>query len=267
MPLLLLAALPILSCDPQPTQPSGGAGEPALDPVTATAELRYAPRFDPDNFVRVVDNRFFPLKPGTRFVYFGEEDGEAEKNVTVVTHDRKEILGISAIVVLDQVFVHGELKEKTFDWYAQDKNGNVWYLGEDTKEFEDGKVVSTEGSWEAGVDGAEAGIIMPAHPQVGQHYHQEFFEGEAEDEARVVAVGLDINVPYGSFHNCLKTLGVHPAGAGGQGGEVLLPRGRVREGSGNRWTAGPAGAEAHLLTALAGARLLASTGSKGIFPR
>jgi hypothetical protein len=203
--LLLLAALPILSCDPQPTQPSGGAGEPALDPVTATAELRYAPRFDPDNFVRVVDNPYFPLKPGTRFVYFGEEDGEAEKNVTVVTHDRKEILGISTIVVLDQVFVHGELKEKTFDWYAQDKNGNVWYLGEDTKEFEDGKVVSTEGSWQAGVDGAVAGIIMPAHPQVGQHYQQEFFEGEAEDEARVVAVGLDINVPYGSFHNCLRT--------------------------------------------------------------
>jgi hypothetical protein len=205
LPLLLLAALPILSCDPQPTQPSGGAGEPALDPVTATAELRYAPRFDPDNFVRVVDNPYFPLKPGTRFVYFGEEDGEAEKNVTVVTHDRKEILGISAIVILDQVFVHGELKEKTFDWYAQDRNGNVWYLGEDTKEFEDGKVVSTEGSWQAGVDGAVAGIIMPAHPQVGQHYQQEFFEGEAEDEARVVAVGLDINVPYGSFHNCLRT--------------------------------------------------------------
>ena len=180
--------------------------------MTATAELRYAPRFDPDNFVRVVDNPYFPLKPGTRFVYFGEEDGEAEKNVTVVTHDRKEILGISAIVVLDQVFVHGELKEKTFDWYAQDRNGNVWYLGEDTKEFEDGKVVSTQGSWEAGVDGAKAGIIMPAHPQVGQHYHQEFFVGEAEDEARVVAVGLDINVPYGSFHNCLRTQ-VHPAGA------------------------------------------------------
>jgi hypothetical protein len=203
--LLLLAALPILSCDPQPTQPSGGVGEPALDPVTATAELRYAPRFNPDNFVRVVDNRFFPLNPGTRFVYFGEEDGEAEKNVTVVTHDRKDILGISATVVLDQVFVHGELKEKTFDWYGQDRDGNVWYLGEDTKEFEDGKVVSSEGSWEAGVDGAVAGIIMPAHPQVGQHYQQEFFAGEAEDEARVVAVGLDVNVPYGSFHNCLRT--------------------------------------------------------------
>ena len=116
------------------------------------------------------------------------------------------ILGISAIVVLDQVFVHGELKEKTFDWYAQDRDGNVWYLGEDTRELEDGKVVSTEGSWEAGVDGAEAGIIMPAHPRVGQHYRQEFLRGEAEDEARVMARGLDINVPYGSFHGCIKTM-------------------------------------------------------------
>jgi hypothetical protein len=205
LPFLLLAVLPTLGCDSRPTQPSSGVDEPALGAVTAVALARYAPRFDPDNFVRVVDNPYFPLKPGARFVYFGEEDGESEKNVTVVTHERKNILGISAVVVLDQVFVHGELKEKTFDWYAQDRNGNVWYLGEDTKEFEDGKVVSTEGSWEAGVDGARAGIIMPAHPQVGQRYHQEFFEGEAEDEARVVARGLDVNVPYGSFHSCIRT--------------------------------------------------------------
>ena len=206
LPLLLLAAFPLLSCDRQPAQPSGGTEESTLAPVSAEAESRYAPRFDPDHFVRVVDNRFFPLRPGARFVYFGEEDGEAEKNVIIVTDHRKNILGISAIVVLDQVFVHGELKEKTFDWYAQDRDGNVWYLGEDTRELEDGKVVSTEGSWEAGVDGAEAGIIMPAHPRVGQHYRQEFLRGEAEDEARVMARGLDINVPYESFHGCIKTM-------------------------------------------------------------
>ena len=204
-PLLLLAALAALSCDPQPTDPSTPNGEPALGTVTAGADVRYSPRFDPGNFVHRVDNRFFPLTPGTRFVYFGEEDGEPQKNVVVVTHDRKNILGISAIVVHDQVYVHGELQENTFDWFAQDKNGNVWYLGEDSREIEDGKVVSTEGSWEAGVDGARAGIIMPAHPQVGQRYQQEFFEGEAEDEARVVALGLDVNVPYGSFHNCIRT--------------------------------------------------------------
>jgi hypothetical protein len=207
---VLLAAAPLLaSCDRQPTQPSDPPADAGALPSVAAAatEALFAPRFDPDSFVRKVDNRFFPLTPGTRFVYVGEEDGENETNVTLVTADRKEILGISAVVVLDRVFgPDGELKEKTFDWYAQDTRGNVWYLGEDTKELEDGKVVSTEGSWEAGVKGAVAGIIMPAHPTVGKHYRQEFFEGEAEDEARVVARGLDITVPYGSFHNCLKTV-------------------------------------------------------------
>jgi len=109
-------------------------------------------------------------------------------------------------VVLDRVFVHGELQEKTFDWYAQDKQGNVWYLGEDTKEFENGQVVSTAGSFEAGKHGAKAGIIMLAHPQVGDKYQQELAPGIAEDVARVVAKGLDVQVPYGSFHNCLRTV-------------------------------------------------------------
>ena len=214
LPLLFLAAPLMAACDRQPTQPSdrlpgenpGPAADAATAGAAATAEFNYSPRFDPANFVRDIDNRFFPLAPGTRFIYRGVEDGEREVNVVLVTEERKNILGVSAVVVLDRVFVDGELKEKTFDWYAQDEKGNVWYLGEDTKEFEDGKVVSTEGSWEAGVDGAEAGIIMPAHPQVGLHYQQEFYEGEAEDEARVVARDLDITVPYGSFHNCLKTL-------------------------------------------------------------
>ena len=198
---LPLAAVALtLACDRAPTQPSAA---PMDSPV---GEVRYAPEFDPDNFVHQVDNRYFPLVPGTRWVYVGEEDGERETNVTLVTHDRKNILGVSAIVVLDRVFVDGELKEKTFDWYAQDRQGNVWYLGEDTKEFEDGKVVSTEGSWEAGVDGAEAGIIMPADPQVGMHYRQEFFVGEAEDEARVTGVGAEVTVPFGSFQGCIRTV-------------------------------------------------------------
>jgi hypothetical protein len=194
----------VYGCDQQPLTPSTSA--PATPTATSLAAGLISPAFNPDNFVRIVDNRFFPLRPGTRFVYKGEEDGEAETNITVVTRDRKNILGISAIVVLDRVFVHGELTEKTFDWYAQDKQGNVWYLGEDTKEFENGQVVSTEGSWEAGKHGARPGIIMLAHPQVGDAYRQEFLAGEAEDQARVVARGLDVTVPYGSFHNCLKTV-------------------------------------------------------------
>jgi hypothetical protein len=206
----MLSTAPLLaSCDRQPTQPSdlaGTAGAPASTSV-GTPETLFAPHFNPDSFVRKVDNRFFPLVPGTRFVYVGQEDGEKETNVTVVTTERREILGVSAVVVFDRVFgPDGELKERTYDWYAQDTRGNVWYLGEDTAELENVKVVSTEGSWEAGVHGAVAGIIMPAHPTVGKHYRQEFLQGEAEDEARVVARGLDVSVPYGSFHNCLKTV-------------------------------------------------------------
>ena len=204
--IVLIAAVPlVMSCDRQPTQPSDLGTTAASEAATAAA--LYSPPFNPDRFVRNVDNKFFPLKPGTRYVAVGEEDGERIRNVTLVTGERKVILGISAVVVLDRVFGEdGELIEKTFDWYAQDDRGNVWYLGEDTKEYEDGKVVSTEGSWEAGVKGAVAGIIMPAHPQVGQHYQQEFFAGEAEDEARVTARGLDVTVPYGTFHNCLRTV-------------------------------------------------------------
>jgi hypothetical protein len=206
---LLLAAAPLLaSCDRQPTAPadsSAGAGAATGDAVAI--EVLFAPHFNPDSFVNKVDNRFFPLVPGTRFIYVGQEDGERVSNVTYVTTDRKKILGINATVVLDRLFdADGGLLEKTFDWYAQDTRGNVWYLGEDTEELEDGKVVSREGSWEAGVNGAEAGIIMPAHPTVGKHYRQEFLQGEAEDEATIVDRGLDVTVPYGSFHNCLKTV-------------------------------------------------------------
>jgi hypothetical protein len=199
---LALAATLVASCDPQPTDPNTN---PVASAAVVAADF-IAPDFDPHDFVRAVDNRLFPLRPGTRLVYKGEADGETETNVTLVTHDRKEILGISAVVVLDRVFSHGELKERTLDWYAQDEDGNVWYLGEDTKEYENGRVVSTAGSWEAGVHGAKAGIIMLAHPHVGDQYRQEFLAGEAEDVSRVVAQGVDVTVPYGSFHHCLKTV-------------------------------------------------------------
>jgi hypothetical protein len=209
--LAFALTVPLLwSCDAQPTQPSetGLDADKANTPSSASLaeQPNVSPHFDPNNFVRVADNPLFPLRPGTRFVFEGEEDGETETNITIVTYDRKNILGVSAIVVLDRVFVEGELKEKTFDWYAQDQQGNVWYLGENTKEYEDGKVVSTEGSWKAGRDGAKPGIIMLAHPRVGDSYRQEFFVGEAEDQARVVARDIDQRVPYGSFDNCVRTV-------------------------------------------------------------
>jgi hypothetical protein len=201
--LVALAATLALGCDQsaptQPTSTSGRISAPSLAPASS------APDFDPKDFVTRVDNRYFPLQPGTRFIYRGTEDGEPEKVVTDVTHQHKTIQGVKVVVVLDRVFIGGSLKEKTLDWYAQDEDGNVWYFGEDSKEFENGQVTSTAGSWEAGKNGARAGVIMLAHPHTGQSYQQEFAAGVAEDMARVLRVNAKVSVPYGSFKHCLKT--------------------------------------------------------------
>jgi len=162
--------------------------------------------FDPDDFVRHIDNPLFPLEPGTTFFYEGTEDGVPTSNEVFVTHDTKEILGVEATVVRDLAFEDGVLREKTFDWYAQDEDGNVWYLGEDTKELDDeGNVISTGGSWEAGLDGAEPGIIMLADPRVGDRYHQEFAPGVAEDEAKVLSLDKTRCVAFGCFDDLLLT--------------------------------------------------------------
>ena len=169
---------------------------------------------DPANFVSPAEaaanpNPFFPLIPGTKYFYEGESDGVPTSNEVFVTRDTKTIIGVNTTVVHDQVFENGKLVEDTSDWYAQDKDGNVWYFGEDSKDLdpETGDVISTEGSWEAGVDGAQPGIIMKANPQVGDRYHQEFYRGVAEDQAQVLALdaSLDECVPYGCFGDLLQT--------------------------------------------------------------
>lgn len=167
--------------------------------LAAATEEAYAPVLDPANFVDTVDNPYFPLTPGTLFTYEGQDRGSVEHVETYVTNERKQILGISCVVVRDRAWVDGTLAEDTLDWYAQDKDGNVWYLGEATQTFENGKVVSTEGSWEAGVDGAQPGIIMQAHPQPGDSYRQEYYAGHAEDMAEVLSLTENISMPYGTF--------------------------------------------------------------------
>lgn len=159
---------------------------------------------DPANFVAQIDNPYLPWAVGAKWVYReSDPKGNAVKvNVTVTTHTR-QILGIQATVVHDALSDHGELIENTFDWYAQDVCGNVWYMGENTKEYENGVVVSTAGSWEAGVNGAEAGVIMPADPQVGQAYRQEFYAGEAEDNAAILSLDEQAEVPYGHFDGAI----------------------------------------------------------------
>lgn len=174
-------------------------------PVLAQDGEPYEPLIDPKNFVEGVDNPYFPLTPGTTFVYEGETEDGIEHIEVVVTDDTKEILGVTCIVVRDTVWIDGELVEDTYDWYAQDTDGNVWYMGETTEEYEDGEVASTAGSWEAGVDGAKPGIIMWADPQVGQPYRQEYYQGEAEDMAETISLTESASVAYGSYHNLLVT--------------------------------------------------------------
>jgi hypothetical protein len=165
----------------------------------------YAPNIDPADFVDKVDNKYFPLEPGTTFVYEGKTEEGTERIEVIVTNDTKQVMGVECVVLRDRVWVDGELVEDTFDWHAQDKDGNVWYFGENTKEYENGKVVSTKGSWAAGVDGAKPGIIMKADPNVGETYRQEYYEGEAEDMAKVLSLSESAVVPYGSYDDLLMT--------------------------------------------------------------
>ena len=161
---------------------------------------------DPADFVAGIDNPYWPMKPGNSWVYTETDADGAELQVEVtVTDEKKEILGISATVVHDVVSEGGEVIEDTFDWYAQDVDGNVWYMGEDTKEYENGELVSAGGSWEAGVDGALAGILIPGNPEVGMTYRQEYYAGEAEDTGKILSLSEHVEVPYGVFDGCLQT--------------------------------------------------------------
>jgi hypothetical protein len=170
--------------------------------VTSPPVLNLPPSSD---FVANVDHPFFPLSPGTTFTYVGQQEGQPRKVTVFVAHKTRMILGIAATVVLDQVFVDGQPEEKTWDWYAQDDRGNVRYLGENSLDFVNGKWERSDGSWEAGVDGAKAGLIMEAEPQVGDVYRQEYYAGHAEDMADVIDVDASATVPYGNFQHALVT--------------------------------------------------------------
>jgi hypothetical protein len=162
---------------------------------------------DPADFTTDIDNPYWPMKPGTRWIYREiDEDGEVVDVVVVVTTRTKKIAnGVAARVVRDTVSSDGELIEDTFDWYAQDAEGNIWYMGEDTAEFEDGKLKTRAGSFEAGVDGALPGIAMPADPQPGLRYRQEYYRGEAEDNGEVLSTEEMADTPYGHFEEVLLT--------------------------------------------------------------
>ena len=143
---------------------------------------------DPADFSTRIDNPYWPMRPGSRWIYREtDQEGARQRVVVKVTNKTKLIAnGVTARVIHDVVTERGRPVEVTDDWYAQDRAGNIWYLGEHTTEYANGKPSSTEGSFEAGVDGAQPGVVMPAHPKAGQRYRQEFYKGHAEDRARVL---------------------------------------------------------------------------------
>jgi hypothetical protein len=177
---------------PLPASPSPVAFD--RNPAPIVEGVPYQQTIDPASFVDGIDNPFFPFSPGATYVYEGDERVE----VTVLT-ETKAILGVAATVVSDKVFADGELVEDTLDYYAQDRQGNVWYMGEQTAEYENGKVASTAGSWEAGVNGAQPGIVMLADPRVGDEYRQEYYVGEAEDLGAVTALTGSVESPAGKW--------------------------------------------------------------------
>ena len=186
------------SSTPTPAPPSASR----LAPIHG----RYAPAIDPSNFVANVDNPRWPLEPGTAFHYKGTRGKVPQVDNEVVTHRTEQILGVSCTVVRDTVSERGHPVERTLDFYAQDKQGNVWYLGEDSFELKHGRFVRASDSWRSGVDGAKPGIIMPARPRSGDSYRQEYYpRGEALDEAHVLGYRGPVTVPYGSFKRALVT--------------------------------------------------------------
>jgi hypothetical protein len=157
---------------------------------------------DPARFTTRIDNPYWPMRPGSRWVY---REGRQRIVVTVTRRTKRIANGVTARVVSDVATERGRPVEVTDDWYAQDRAGNIWYLGEATTEYEDGKTVSTEGSWEAGVDGAQPGVIMPARPRPGLRYRQEHYAGHAEDRGSIVSRREQVEVPAGHFRGVLMT--------------------------------------------------------------
>jgi hypothetical protein len=194
---------------------SAAAGTLLLIAATSTCALAAspgpagasaAPAFDPAGFSATVDNPWFPLMPGTTLTYTGRKDGKASVDTFEITGETATIDGVPCVVIHDTLTQTGKVVEQTVDWYTQDSQGNVWYFGEDTRTLDaNGQVTSTEGTWQAGVDGAQPGIFMPADPQIGQSFAQESYPGKAEDHFVVLQMGIPTTVPYGSFDGAMLT--------------------------------------------------------------
>jgi hypothetical protein len=185
---------------------AGLAGAAGSKTIRSGAGPGWPKVLHPSDFVNRVDNPFFPLKPGSVWRYRGKDDGGHFADHMRVKHKTKTIEGVQATAVHDVVLRHGQNREVTNDYYAQDKKGNVWYLGERTHELDKhGHITSREGSWKTGRDGGRPGVIMPAHPKVGQHAREEFLKGHAEDHFKVLDTSATVKTPYVTTHHALRT--------------------------------------------------------------
>lgn len=186
----------------------GAAALIAISGISVIPKSTAAPTHPPGptGFATRVDNPWFPLRPGTTYIYRGVKDGRPSRDIFAVTATTKTIQGVPCTVVNDRLYLRGQLHERTEDWYAQDNAGNVWYFGEATAELSsNGSVVSTEGSWQSGIHGARAGIFMPAHPHPGQTEQQEHYKGHAEDHFRVLTLSAAVDTPAVSSRRALLT--------------------------------------------------------------
>jgi hypothetical protein len=203
---MLIAAAVLLAFGVAALAAATGGDKPAAGEQNGGLPTGGAPvELDPEEFTTRIDNPYWPMRPGERRVYrVTDAEGLEQRSVVTVTGDTKRIAnGVTARVVYTAVSERGKLVEDNHAWYAQDDTGNVWYLGEDAREFENGKVATAKGSWEAGVDGAQPGVVMPARPKVGLAYREEHYEGVAEDRAEVFSRRERAEVPLGTFRRVL----------------------------------------------------------------
>jgi len=189
---------------PIPTiTPASASARPSASAVSSEAP---AAAIDPADYIAVIDNQWLPFTPGTTLKYVGVKDGKKAVDTVKVTGQTKVVAGVTCIVVHDDLTLDGKREETTEDYYVQDRHGNVWYFGEATAELDEaGHVVSTEGSWETGVDGATPGVFMPADPTVGYSGLQEYLAGHAEDRFVVLLTDVAVKVPAGSYSGALLT--------------------------------------------------------------
>ncbi|HET7474446.1 MAG TPA: hypothetical protein VFJ97_00295 [Dermatophilaceae bacterium] len=182
------------------------AGAPACPLPAYGPGATYHPRLDRRGFTAHVTNRLFPLRPGRVLVYAGRKDGRQALDLVLATGRVRRVDGVPTRVVEDRLYLDGVLAERTADYYSQDRCGNVWYFGEDTASLDrHGRVVDTEGSWLAGVNGAEPGVFMQARPQLERRFRQEWYAGQAEDTFRAVRRSVPVTVPAGHFEHALET--------------------------------------------------------------